>query len=87
MLELRLESWEERSSICVRVSDEGVGMDEEEMGKAAEPFFTTKATGTGLGLSVCRQYAEENEGAMTIRSEKGKGTSITFRFKKKGRCE
>ncbi len=79
---LCLKSWAENGCIYVQVSDEGIGMDEEEAEKAAEPFFTTKATGTGLGLSVCKQFAEENGGTMMIRSEKGKGTNITFCFKK-----
>ena len=48
--------------IAIRIADEGHGIDTEAQGQIFEPYFTTKATGTGLGLFVCRQLAEQELG-------------------------
>ena len=62
--------------VCISVADEGVGMDEETLAKAAEPFFTTKGIGkgTGLGLSMVQGFAEQTGGRLVLKSQKGKGT-------------
>ncbi len=64
--------------VCFSVADAGEGMDEETRARAADPFFTTKGVGkgTGLGLSMVQGLAEQSGGAMTIQSEKGKGTTV-----------
>lgn len=63
--------------VCITVSDDGEGMDRETLGKAAEPFFTTKGIGkgTGLGLSMVHGLAHQSGGKLKLRSERGKGTS------------
>ncbi len=48
------------------------------MGKLFEPLFTTKHTGMGLGLAVCRKLIEVNEGWIEVQSEEGKGTVFTI---------
>jgi CheY-like chemotaxis protein len=60
------------------VIDDGEGMDEETLGHAIEPFFTTKGVGkgTGLGLSMVQGLAEQSGGQLTISSQKGKGTTV-----------
>lgn len=64
--------------ICLSVVDTGVGMNEETLAKATEPFFTTKGVGkvTGLGLSMVHGLASQSGGAMRIESTLGEGTSI-----------
>lgn len=64
--------------VCVSVVDTGVGMDEETLAKATDPFFTTKGVGkgTGLGLSMVHGLATQSGGAMRIESTLGGGTSI-----------
>ncbi|RUL66052.1 PAS domain S-box protein [Dyella dinghuensis] len=64
--------------VCVAISDDGIGMDEVTMGKATEPFFTTKGIGkgTGLGLSMVHGLLEQSGGRMVIKSSKGIGTRV-----------
>ena len=63
--------------IRLSVTDTGVGMDEQTLARAIEPFFTTKGQGegTGLGLSMVHGLAAQSGGALKIRSQVGKGTS------------
>ena len=60
----------------VEVQDEGIGISPEDLGRLAEPFFTTRQSsgGTGLGLYVSRRIVEEHGGTLTLESEPGRGT-------------
>ena len=62
--------------VCLSVTDEGEGMDEATLGKAVEPFFTTKGVGkgTGLGLSMIHGFAEQSGGRLILKSRRGEGT-------------
>lgn len=60
------------------VSDTGCGMNEETKRRAFEAFFTTRATGTGLGLWTVRRIIEQNGGFVDLESDVGRGT--TFRI-------
>jgi signal transduction histidine kinase/ActR/RegA family two-component response regulator len=64
--------------IHLSVSDTGVGMDRETVGRVTEPFFTTKplGKGTGLGLSMAKGFTEQSGGGLTIDSAPGRGTTI-----------
>ncbi len=63
--------------VKVEISDNGRGVDEEELDRVFDPFFTGRARGTGLGLSICRELTELHGGSISIRSEKGSGTVVT----------
>ncbi len=64
--------------VQLRVTDTGVGMDEDAMAKIFEPYFSTKAIGTGLGLTIAKRNVEANGGMISVTSERGKGTSVTM---------
>ncbi|WP_244598820.1 PAS domain-containing sensor histidine kinase [Rhizobium tubonense] len=64
--------------IQVSVSDNGVGLDADTADRAFEAFFTTKATGIGMGLSICRSIIEAHGGHIWVTTEKGKGSTFSF---------
>ena len=59
-------------------ADTGVGMDPEALGRIFEPYFSTKATGTGLGLVIAKRNVELNGGRIDVQSERGVGTTVTM---------
>ena len=62
--------------IEIAVSDSGCGIPRENLARVVEPFFTTKAHGNGLGLSICRSILWEADGEIDIHSEPGTGTRV-----------
>jgi PAS domain S-box-containing protein len=64
--------------VVIEVSDNGAGMSAEVLGRAIDPFFTTKGigSGTGLGLSMVYGFAKQSRGQLQISSQPGKGTSV-----------
>jgi signal transduction histidine kinase len=62
--------------VRIRVSDTGAGMDEEALARAFEPYFSTKATGTGLGLPIAKRNVELNGGSISVASARDQGTSV-----------
>ena len=67
-------------AIRLVVADTGVGMAPEVRARIAEPFFTTKPTGTGLGLSVSYTIVREHGGTVHAESDPGRGTTFTLTF-------
>lgn len=65
-------------AISVDVTDTGMGMDADGLARIFEPYFSTKATGTGLGLTIARRNVELLGGTISVRSEKGVGTTVSM---------
>jgi PAS domain S-box-containing protein len=65
-------------NICI--IDEGEGIEEEQIPKVGEPFFSTKENGTGLGLMVSYRIIENHGGTMRISSQLNKGTTIEIKL-------
>jgi signal transduction histidine kinase len=68
--------------IKIRIEDTGCGMEEDQVAKAFDLFYTTKetGTGTGLGISIVHNIIQNHHGRMSIQSEKGKGTTVELEF-------
>jgi len=62
------------------VSDRGVGMKREVLERAMDPFFTTRPTGTGLGLPITARIVEAHRGHIELRSMVGEGTTVSLRL-------
>jgi signal transduction histidine kinase len=75
--EIRIKISHVKKSVVVEVSDNGPGIKKEDMERLFEPFFTTHAEGTGLGLSLSYRIVEQHGGTIRARSEYGKGATFT----------
>ncbi len=62
----------------LRITDTGIGMDADALARIFEPYFSTKAIGTGLGLTIAKRNTEANGGTISVDSERGRGTSVTL---------
>ncbi len=76
------ESQPEREWIRISVCDNGCGIDDTNLNRIFEPYFTTKPSGkgTGMGLAVVHGIVESHEGRIEVESNKGQGTSIRIYF-------
>ena len=66
--------------ICLEVTDSGCGMNEETQKRIFEPFYTTKVTGRGLGMSAIHGIVKAHEGILQLTSAPGAGTSFKVWF-------
>jgi nitrogen fixation/metabolism regulation signal transduction histidine kinase len=64
--------------VAIAISDTGIGMDETALQRMFEPYFSTKATGTGLGLTIAKRNIELSGGTIAITSRKDVGTTVSF---------
>jgi len=70
--------------VLLEVSDSGKGIDPEEMAQIFQAFFTTKASGTGLGLSLCRTIVEEHGGSLWASRGEEHGATFHMRLPRSG---
>jgi signal transduction histidine kinase len=73
---LRIASQVNDADVVIELEDSGIGMDAEALARVFEPYFSTKTTGTGLGLPIARRNIELSGGAIEVDSEKGRGTRV-----------
>ncbi|MDR1586876.1 MAG: PAS domain-containing protein [Treponema sp.] len=64
------------TEVQISVKDTGVGISEENLPKIFEPYFTTKPTGTGLGLTLVFKIIREHQGDLNVKSREGEGTDF-----------
>jgi anti-sigma regulatory factor (Ser/Thr protein kinase) len=80
-VEIRVEEDPENDRLAIIIRDDGAGMDETVKRRALDPFFTTKeGKPVGLGLALLAEAARRAGGAVTIESERGRGTTIAATF-------
>jgi signal transduction histidine kinase len=77
---LRIRTDLDDSHVIVRFTDSGGGITAENLSRVFEPYFTTKTSGTGLGLLIVRRIVREHGGELSIESRAGKGLAVTIRL-------
>lgn len=76
--EIAIQSTYSKENFILTIADNGCGIDEEDLGKIFDPYFTTKVDGTGLGLTTVYKIIKEFSGDITVQSQKNKGTVFTI---------
>lgn len=69
---------ENKKNLKITVTDDGTGINKDQLSQIFQPFFTTKSKGTGLGLSICKKIISAHSGTLGVESEEGKGTTFTI---------
>lgn len=77
---LRIRTDMDEDNVFVRFIDNGGGISPQDMANLFKPYFTTKATGSGLGLLIVRRIMREHGGEIELESEPGTGTTVTCYF-------
>ncbi len=77
---LTLDAHADVTGVIIEARDTGAGMDEEALSRVFEPYFSTKTTGTGLGLPIARRNIELSGGSIEVDSRKGEGTLVRLRL-------
>lgn len=72
--QISVTAYSKNSGVCIDIQDNGCGISKEQQDNIFQPFFTTKETGTGLGLPVCKQIIESHHGTISVESAPGQGT-------------
>ena len=77
---LSLSATMDAREVVLLVQDTGVGLDEALLAHVFEPYFSTKVSGTGLGMAIAKRNVELNAGTIAIASRKGEGAAVTLRL-------
>ena len=72
---------DDHGKVLIQVIDNGPGIDATHLDDIFLPFFTTKRSGSGVGLSVSRQIMALNKGLLTVKTALGTGSEFTLRFR------
>ena len=75
---LKISSQISHDKYILKISDNGIGISESRLAKIFEPYYTTKATGTGLGLTTVYKIIKEFSGDINVKSVEGEGTEFTI---------
>jgi two-component system, sporulation sensor kinase E len=77
---LRIRTDRDDTHVIISFTDTGGGISAEDLGRVFEPYFTTKSSGTGLGLLIVRRIVREHGGELSIASSEGSGLTLTIRL-------
>ena len=77
---LRIEAFRKHGRAILEVTDSGAGITPEHLPHIFDPYFTTKASGVGLGLANVHKYIEAHGGKIEVDSIPGQGTRFTITF-------
>jgi signal transduction histidine kinase len=85
-LKIQLDS-SQSDKIIINVSDTGRGIAQSDLAHVFDPFFTSKMSGAGMGLTMVHRIVGHHQGEVYIRSEVGKGTVVTIELPRGMTCE
>ena len=77
---LKVHCYQRGDQMRLCISDAGTGVDAPTLARLGEPFFSTKATGTGLGLAVVKAVSQAHQGGLSLQSRLGRGTCVTVKL-------
>lgn len=75
---INLDVEQRQKRVIITVDDNGTGIPEDLYDRIFEPNFTSKTSGTGLGLTMVRKMVEDYKGQISVKSEVGKGSTFTI---------
>lgn len=78
--ELIVRTYQNGENVFIDITDTGVGIQKNKIDKIFQVYYSTKKTGTGLGLPTAKRIIEESKGTINIRSEDGKGSSFLIKL-------
>jgi signal transduction histidine kinase len=73
---VRLETRAAADRVTIEIRDRGVGIAPDDMARIFDPYFTTRRTGTGLGLPIAKNIIEGLGGSLAVSSRRGEGTDV-----------
>lgn len=71
----------EKNNIIIKIKDNGIGINKEDIENISKPFFTTKKNGTGLGVTLSKEIVESHNGTIIYNSVYGEGTEVLIKLK------
>jgi signal transduction histidine kinase len=77
---IKINSEQSSHGVEIRITDEGIGISEEDLLHIFEPFYTTRERGSGLGLSISYKIVEAHKGEISAISMRGEGTTFVIRL-------
>jgi signal transduction histidine kinase len=77
---LRIRTDRDDTHVVISFTDTGGGISAEDLSRVFEPYFTTKSSGSGLGLLIVRRIIREHGGELAMESSEGKGLTLTIRL-------
>lgn len=77
---IQISNQTETGYALIKVQDTGTGIPEESLNKLFQPFYTTKSTGTGLGLYNCKKIVEAHGGSIQVESKVGSGSTFILKL-------
>ena len=78
--ELQMNCYESNKFVYVEIIDNGIGMDEVELKRIGEPFYTNKTSGSGLGVMVSKTIVADHGGSIIYDSKKGEGSKVSIKL-------
>jgi signal transduction histidine kinase len=77
-LTLSSRHFQDKKSIEIEFRDTGLGIEKKHINKLFDPFYSTKTSGTGLGLAVSYGIINQHQGKISVESQLGRGTTFTI---------